>query len=131
MTPSIPVWQDNLASQVLRLDSPALIIVHIHGYNMRDQLGQGRTVQASQCQSSSNDGILVSLGQVGTRDYDFSKEHRRVWTMLARLCLSSLLITCLDPRRSHDVDVVVQGSGVFGKLYVTSHDVSVAFDSVN
>lgn len=80
--------------------------MRIHGHNMRDQFGQGSAVQASQGQSSSNDGILVSLWQIRTRDYDFSKEHRRVWTMLARLCLSSLLVTRLYPGRSHDVNVV-------------------------
>jgi hypothetical protein len=125
------MWQDNLARQVLCLNGSTLVIVYIHSNNVRDQLGQGRTVQASQRQSSSNDGILVSLRQVGTRDYDFSKEHRRVWTVLTRLCLSPLLITCLDPRRSHDVDIIVQGSGVFRKLDVSSHDVGVAFDSVD
>jgi hypothetical protein len=101
------MWQDNLASQVFCLDGPTFVIVHVHSHDMSDQLGQWRTVQASQRKGTSNDSILVSLGQVSTRDYDFPKEHRRVWTVLARLCLSSLLIACFHPRRSHHVDVVV------------------------
>lgn len=85
--------QDHFASQVLGLDGPTLVVVCIHCHNMGNQLCQGGAVQASQSQSASNDSILVSLWQVGTRYYDFSKEHRRVWTVLARLCLSSLLVT--------------------------------------
>jgi hypothetical protein len=128
---SIPVWQDDFAGQVFRLNSPTLIIVHIHSHDMRDQLSQGCTVQASQCQGTSNDGVLISFRQVGTRDYDFPKEHRRVGTVLARLCLSSLLITSLYPGGSYDVDVVIQGSGVFGELDVARHDVGIALDSID
>lgn len=102
----IPVRQDHLAGQILRLNSPTFVIVRIHGHNMRDQFCQRSTVQASQGQSSSDDGILVSLWQVRTRDYDFSKEHRRVWTVLAWLCLSSLLVTRFYPGWSYDVNVV-------------------------
>ena len=97
MSNSIPVWKNDLACQLLCLDSAALVIVHIHRHNMRNQLGQWRTVQASQSQCAGDNCILVSFRQVSARDYDFSKEHRRVWAVLARLCLSPLLMTRNDP----------------------------------
>lgn len=123
--------QDHLASQILCLNSPTLVIVRIHGHNMRNQFRQWSTIQASQGQSSSNDSILVSLWQVSTRHYDFPKEHRRVWTMLARLCLSSLLVTCFYPGWSHDVDIVFKGSRVFRKLDVASDNVGVADELID
>ena len=126
MSNPIPVWKNDLACQLLCLDSAALVVVHIHRHNMRNQLGQWRTVQASQSQCAGDNCILVSFRQVSARDYDFSKEHRRVWAVLAWLCLSSLLMTRDNPRWSHDVNVVFQSSAVLGKVDIVGDDVRVA-----
>lgn len=108
----------------------ALVDVGVQGDQMGNQLRQRIAVQSTHGQYTRNNGILVSLRQLGAGQDDLAEKHGRVWTVLSRLGLPSLLAARGDPRRPDDLHVGIQGAVVIREINGFGEDVGVLDDLV-
>jgi len=77
--------QHNLHVQLPHSDTSARVRVHGQCHNMSDHARNFGRVQASHRQHTPDDGVLVSLWQIGTANNDMGHEQSRIGTVLTRV----------------------------------------------
>jgi hypothetical protein len=120
---SLPVWEYNLALQLLFYSLLHFHIVTGKSYNMRSSLDQAASMLSSHGQCGANDGIFIPGWKVGAGQINAGKYQSWIWGEGARWRLFAFQQRLLHPSRCKNWNHTLTCISILRKIVGGGNDV--------